>query len=215
MRTVAERLVPRSAAAAQRVVLFRCALAEGYADQLYPAGNRVGPVVGHRDRRLAFLVAVLDVLYRVAQRTRRAFLDRLDDLLGARAIGVDPGLCAHPEDRLQAVGAEAGVGADAAIVVDGDALAGVALPAVRRRVPAPLILEPDQAVRAVAERLVPGAAAAAQRHAPHRGARLAVGAAQVRHRRRGHVIEKVIRPVGQAGHLRWLAHENNTKDSAI
>src|SRR2546426_3019647 len=143
---VAKRLVLRSAAAAQRVMLFRCALAEGHAEQLYPAGDRVGPVVGHRNRRLAFLVAVLDVLYRVAQRTRRAFLDRLDDLLGACAIGVDPGLCAHPEDRLQAVGAEAGVGADAAIVVDGNALAGIALAAVRSRAGAPLVLEPDQAV---------------------------------------------------------------------
>src|SRR5439155_25269802 len=127
MRTVAERLVPRSAAAAQRVVLFRCALAEGHAEQLYPAGDRVGPVVGHRDRRLALLVAVLDAVDRVAQRTRGAFPDRLDDLLGARAIGVDPGLRAQPEDRFQAVGAEAGVGADAAVVVDGDAPACVAL----------------------------------------------------------------------------------------
>src|SRR5207245_11217380 len=111
MRTVAERLVPRSAAAAQRVVRFRCALAEGHAEQLDPAGDRVGPVVGHRDRRLAFLVAVLDVLYRVAQRTRGAFLDRLDDLLVARAIGVDPGLRAHPEARFRAVAADTGVGA--------------------------------------------------------------------------------------------------------
>src|SRR3989442_14828850 len=155
MRTVAERLVPRSAAAAQRVMLFRCALAERHAEQLDPAGDRVGPVVGHRDRRLALLVAVLDVLYRVAQRTRGAFLDRLDDLLGACAIGIDPGLRPHPEDRLQAVGAEAGVGADAAVVVDGDAPAGVALAAVRRGVPPPLVLEPDQSLRACAERLVP------------------------------------------------------------
>src|SRR2546425_8541707 len=119
---VAKRLVFRSAAAAQRVMLFRCALAEGHAEQLDAAGDRVRPVVGHRDRGLALLVAVLDVFDRVAQRTRRAFLDRLDDLFGARAIGIDPGLRVHPEYRLQAVGAEGGVGADAAVVVDGDAL---------------------------------------------------------------------------------------------
>src|SRR3989442_4782641 len=65
---VAKRLVLRSAAAAQRVMLFRCALAEGHAEQLDAAGDRVRPVVGHGDRRLALLVAVLDVFDRVAQR---------------------------------------------------------------------------------------------------------------------------------------------------
>src|SRR5882762_1705610 len=50
------------------------------------------------------------------------------------------------------------------------------------------------------------------RHASNRGARLAVGAAQVRHRRRGHVIEKVIRPVGQAGDLRGLIHEGRRRN---
>src|SRR5258708_24971144 len=207
MRAVAERLVLRAAAAARRLMPLRCPRAQGHADQLDPAGDRVRPVVHPRDRGVALLVAVLDAGDRVAQRPRRAFLDRLDDFFGARPIGNDPGLRAHPEDRLQAVGAEAGVGADAAVVVDRDALAGVALAAIWSRVRAPLVLEPDQAVRPVAERLVPRAPAAAQRDAPHRGARLAVGTAQVWHRRRGHVIEKLIRPVGQAGDLRYLVHE--------
>src|SRR5438552_17255508 len=110
MRTVAKRLVLRSAAAAQRVVLFRRAFAEGHTEQLDPAGDRVGPVVGHCDRRLAFLVAVLSLADRVAQRTRWAFLDRLDDLLGDRAIGVDLGLRAHPESGSQAVVGVAGSG---------------------------------------------------------------------------------------------------------
>src|SRR6185503_5265714 len=53
MRAIAERLVLRPAAAAQRVVLLGSALAAPHARELDPAGHRVGSVVHDRDRRLA------------------------------------------------------------------------------------------------------------------------------------------------------------------
>ncbi len=82
------------------------------------------------------------------------------------------------EDRRQFVGAEAGVLADAAVVLDGRGRAFVAVEPVRH---APVQLgagEADPRVGAVAERLVGRAAAAAQRHVGPAGQRLAARVGQ-------------------------------------
>src|SRR5258705_7302646 len=80
VRAVAERLVLRLAAPAERVVLVRGAVAERHLYQLDAAGNRIWPVVGHRHHRRTILVAMLDAVDRIAERARRALPDRRHDL---------------------------------------------------------------------------------------------------------------------------------------
>src|ERR1700716_3645731 len=106
----------RLPAAAQRVVLGRCTLAEFHPYQLDAAGDRVRPVVGYGDERRPLARLRLHAIDRVAERPRRTFLDRRDDLAHLGAVRVDPRFLTKPEHRLQAVGAVAGMGAKGAIV---------------------------------------------------------------------------------------------------
>src|ERR1051326_8184927 len=106
----------------------------------------------------------------MAAPTRGPLADGRDDLVDGCAVGIDPRLLLHAEDRLQVVGARAGVGADAAVVVDDDALAAIALALVRLAVADARAAEAVGGMRSVAERLVLRAAAAAQRHRAHVGA---------------------------------------------
>src|SRR6185436_10739428 len=125
-----------------------------------------------------------------------------------RAVGIDPRLDAHAENGLQVVGTGAGVRADGAVVVERDALAGVARALVRSGVRQALAPEAVARVRAVAEGLVLRAAAAAQGDAPDIGAGVAVLAPQVRHLHRRHVVQQVVRAVRQAGKLRLRTHQS-------
>src|SRR5215470_14761995 len=99
VRAVAERLVLRGAAAAQRVVLEGRAVPEPDTQQLDSAGHRVRAAVGHGHRRLATRRLGLGPFDRIAQRPGRTFPDRRDDLLDLLAVGVYPGLLAHAEHR--------------------------------------------------------------------------------------------------------------------
>src|SRR5258708_24531056 len=168
VRAVAERLVLRRAAAAQRVVLRGGTLPELHAHELDATGDRVRPVVGHRYHRRALRRFGPDAVDRVAERAGRALPDRRDDLLHPGAVRVYPRLFAHAEHRLQLVGAEPGVRADRAVVENGDALSGVTLALVLARVRGIAAAETDRAVRPVAERLVLRGPAAAQRDPAHR-----------------------------------------------
>src|SRR5713226_2480183 len=203
VRAVAEGLVFRAAAAAQRVVLPGRVLAELHAEELDTALHGVRTVIGDGNARLTIAVAVLDAIDRIAERSGRALLDGGDDLLDACAIRIDPRLLAEPEDRLQAVGADAGVRADVAVVVDRDAPSRIRIAAIPAAVGDLAVLEADRAVAAVAERLILRAAAAAQGHAAHRDAGLTVRAAQIGNRRGSGVVQQVVRPVRQARDL-WL-----------
>ena len=97
-----------------------------------------------------------------------------------RAVRIDPRLLAHPEHRLQAVGAEAGVGTDRPVVVHGDVPADVRDAAIQRPVRRPGVGEPVDAMGAIAERLVLRAAETAERDASLDRERLAAGSAQQR-----------------------------------
>ena len=121
-------------------------------------------VGGDEDRRLALAVAVLDPFDGVAQGARRTLAYGGDDLVASRCVGFDPRLLLQAEDRGDAIGAAAGMGTDAPVVVNGDPRAAVVIP---------LVLDPalelgrgeaDLRVRAVAERLVGRLAAPAQGH---------------------------------------------------
>src|SRR5574340_793878 len=146
-------------------MLRRRAVTEGHADQLDSAGDGVRTIVRHCYHRLAILIPVLDIVDRVTQCTGGAFLDRFDNVLDTRGIGVDPRVPAKPEYRLQAVRAEAGMSTDSTVVVNGDAPARIVHTVIPSVVSDCLIREPVRSVCSVTERLVPGAAAAAQRHA--------------------------------------------------
>src|SRR5262249_35245121 len=86
--------------------------------KLDAAGDAIRAVLGHDDRRLAFLGAVLDAVNRVAQRARGAPADRLDDRLLVRPAQIDEWFGVGPEHRCERVRTEPGVLADAAIVED-------------------------------------------------------------------------------------------------
>src|SRR5207249_10290369 len=115
---VAERLVPGLATAAQGIVLARGSLAPGGADQLDPAGDVVRAVPRHEDSRQPILVAPLDAGDRVAEGAGGAHAHDRSHLLRRGAVRVDPRLPLQPPHRTQVFGAEAGVGTDAAVVVD-------------------------------------------------------------------------------------------------
>src|SRR5258708_37781897 len=206
VRAVAERLVLRRAAAAQRVVLRGGTLPELHAHELDAAGDRVRPVVGPGDHRRAVRRLGLDAVDRVAERPRRALPDRRDDLLHPGAVRSDPRLVVHAEHRLQPVGAEPRVRADRAVVENRDALAGIALAPVLARIRGVRVLEADHAVRSVTEGLVLRGAAAAQRDRAYVRANLARSTAQVRHRPDFHVVQEVVGTVRRAAELRFGVH---------
>src|SRR5262245_66157165 len=88
---VAERLVLGASAAAQREMLARLGrLAGGRVPELGSADHVIGPVLGHRDLRLALRVRALDAVDRACERARWAAPHDLDDGLRVRAVGVDP-----------------------------------------------------------------------------------------------------------------------------
>src|SRR5258708_16789861 len=170
VRAVAERLVLRRAAAAQRVVLRGRALPELHAHKLDAAGDRVRPVVGHGHHGRALRRVGLDAVDRVAERPGRTLPDRRDDLLRLRAVRGYPRLVVLAEHGLELVGAEPRVRAQRAVVENGDALAGIALALVLARIRGIAVAETDRGVRSVAEGLVLRAPAPAQRDAAHRAA---------------------------------------------
>src|SRR6266850_2421431 len=180
MRAVAKRLVLRRAAAAQRVVLGGSTVAELYAHKLDAARNCVGAVIGHGHHGRALRGLRFHAVDRIAQRPRGTFLDRGDDLANLCAVRIDPRLGILAKHGLQAVGAVARVGADAAIVENRDALADITHALVLAGVGGIRVLEPDRAVRSVAERLGLRLAAAAQPDATDGGALRAGSALQVR-----------------------------------
>ena len=92
-------------------------------DQGYPSGDPIRTVGDYRDRRGALevpvdVVASLMVVDGVAQRTGRAVSDRPDDLVHSGPTRRDERFLVDSESQRQPVGAEAGVLADAAVVVD-------------------------------------------------------------------------------------------------
>jgi hypothetical protein len=101
----------------------------------------------------------------------------------------------HSEHCFEAIGAEPGVGTDATVIVNRNALANVTDTPILAVVSDPLIGEAVGAMRSVAERLVLGTATAAKGYPSNSGARLTIGAAQVRHCGWRHVVEEVVRTV--------------------
>src|SRR5258706_3663019 len=202
MRAVAKRLVLRGAAAAQRVVLGGSAVAELYAHKLDAARDRVRAVIGHGHHRRALLGPRFDAVDRIAQRPGGTFLDRGDDLPHLGAVRIDPGLRVLAKHGLQAVGAVARVGADAAIVENRDGLADIAHAFVLAGIRGIPVAESDRAMCSVAERLVLRLPAAAQRDGTHRGTGFARGAPQIRHRLGLHVLQQAIRAVRRPADLR-------------
>src|SRR5689334_21154515 len=92
VRSVAERLVLRAAAAAERIALGRSNRTGGLAAERDAADDRVGAVLRDRDSRRSLLSTRLHVGQRVAQRAGRALADGVDDRLDRSSIGIDPGL---------------------------------------------------------------------------------------------------------------------------
>src|SRR5262249_16853875 len=136
MHAAAERLVLRVSAATERVVLGGGALGAGdgcpaLVGQRDRAGDPIRPVPAHFDGCLARSVpaglsAPLDSVDRIAQRAGRAIAHGADDVVHAAPAGGHEGTFGV-EDRVQTVGAEAGVLADAAVVEDGQLHAVVSI----------------------------------------------------------------------------------------
>lgn len=97
-------------------------------EQLDDAGDGIWTVLGHSDHGRPVLVPVFDVVDRIAERAGGALLDGVDDLLGYRAVGIDPGVFSQFEGRLQVVGAVTGVRTNATIIVNRDVLSGIGFP---------------------------------------------------------------------------------------
>src|SRR3954470_357561 len=158
---VAEGLVRGGTATTKRVVLARSAVAELHAHELDAARHGVGAVAGHqhlrrpRGRRRFLAVDC------IAQRAGGAFVNRGDDLIDRRAVGINPRLGARAEYFLQPIRAKTGMRADRAFIEDGDAPAAIALAPVVRAVRRPAVGKANRAVRAIAEGLVLRAAATA------------------------------------------------------
>src|SRR5258706_2505795 len=123
MRAVAERLVLRAAAAAERVALGGGDLARDLPGQRDGADDRVRAVLCHGDSWRTHRRLWLDAVERVAQRAGRTLAHGLDDRLDPRAVGIDPGLGAVLEYRGEVVAAARRMSADRAVVVDRDVLA--------------------------------------------------------------------------------------------
>ena len=162
MRAVAERLVLRGAAAAQRVALSggnRVGALPGQRDR---ADDRVRSVLRHGDPGRVLLRRRFDVIDRIAQRAGRTLADCVDDCIDARAVGIDPRLAAVLEDGSEVIGAASRVRADRTIVEDRDFLAAVDVALRCPGLRLPRAREAVLPVRPVAERLCRGTAAAAK-----------------------------------------------------
>ena len=120
--------------------------------------------VGHnQDGRIALAVAMLDAVDRVAQCARRALPHRRDDLVDCVAVRIDPGLLAVLEDGLERARTAGRVGADAAIVVNGELRPDVVFALVGEPVRRLLPGKSDRGVRPIAVRLVLRPSATAER----------------------------------------------------
>jgi hypothetical protein len=161
---VAERLVGRTAAAAQGLAVPDLVGGAVRGQDLHPTPDPVGSI---RDRidALGQIVLQLVVTDRDAEGPRGALLDLGDDGVHIGGGGVDPGLFPELEDRSQIVGAEPGMSAHGTVVVDGDTLADVVVPAPgdRALVGGLGAVEADPDVGAVTERLVGRPATATER----------------------------------------------------
>jgi hypothetical protein len=123
--------------------------------QFASAGRAIWSGHHHLDARWPIRrVAILDPVDRIAERAGWTLADRVDDLQGGVAVGVDPRVGLHVEDGRQAAGAEAGTRADVSVVVDGDLPTRVIVAAIGGRTTPVHAGEADLAVRSVAERLV-------------------------------------------------------------
>jgi len=162
---VAERLVARVAAAAQREVLAAGAVAAVRTLQRNAAAHLVGAVAGDVYLRTVVVGGLGLAAFDVAQGARRTLAHGLDDRVPVGAVRVDPGLQRRAPHRRQAARAEAGVRAGAAVVQDRDLLAFVGVQPVRHALVRLGVVEADGDVGAVAERFVLRGAAAAQDHA--------------------------------------------------
>jgi len=161
---VAKRLVFRCAAAAQRVTPGGDAVTEAVAFEVHRA-DPVGSVLDDMNLGCFRTGQMLGFADGAGDRTGRAPIHRLDDVLDGCAVGVDPGFLTHAEHAGEPVGAKPGVRAKAPIVMDSEAAALVTHAPVSRAVGEPLVTESVAAVGAVAKRFVARASAAAQGNA--------------------------------------------------
>ena len=155
-------------------MLERCFFSARFVVESDPAHNPIGTVLREANTRIAILVSVLNILYRITQCARRTLLDSLDYLLDTGTVGVDPWFDTHLPYCGESVGAKTAMRADAAVVVDRDLLTHVVFAVI----PLPLGrfggIESDLDVCAVAVGHAFGLAASTERHGGIRRQALAV-----------------------------------------
>ena len=121
LRVLVELHVPVSAAAeglvaalttpTQREVVGRPALQKVGTFEFRTASDHIWALGDESDDRFATAVSILRARDRIAQCSRRTLLDRLCNLVGRRALGVDERFLLKPEDFRLAVRAAPSMGA--------------------------------------------------------------------------------------------------------
>src|SRR5581483_1994200 len=141
------------------------------------AGDEVGPVGRWQDARRQLVLDRPRLAQRRGERSRGAAPDLPGDRRRAGGARVDPRVAPAREHGGQLVGAEPEVRAERPVVVDRDAVALVVAgtPCDRAAIGGLVSVEADPRMRAVAERLVRGAAAAAEEEALSAGEHAAAG----------------------------------------
>ena len=101
VRTRAEGLVGAGTTTTQRHVVECGSFWQFNAFQFHATSTHIGSIRGDADLWVAAALGLFDAVDAVAERTRRALLDRVDDLLLARPLGIDEGFLPRAEDGFQ------------------------------------------------------------------------------------------------------------------
>ena len=147
-------------------MIFACAARRGDVFEGDGAAQVVGSVSVNADlRRARARQARVDIplVVNVSERAGRTAPDDIDDLFNGRAVGVDPRFGAAPPHFGEFGGADAGVGAESAVVGDGEMFAAVLVYFIGLAVGVFCVGEAGVFVRAVAEGFIFGDPAATEK----------------------------------------------------
>jgi hypothetical protein len=128
---IAEGFVFGSAAAAKGVMLFRFRLVAIGILQLDPPYRVVRSILAELDGRLPIKAVVFFAAQGIAQGTRGAHLDNAYDLVCMSSIGIDPWFNSHAKNRGEIVCTVTGVGANASVIMNGDAPTHIVIYSIR------------------------------------------------------------------------------------
>ena len=154
MGAVTKRLVLWTPTTTERVVLVWSSFSFLCREKFNSACYRIWTILGHSNHMFSFLISMFLPLNRIAQRSRRTFLNRCNNFVYVCRVGINPRLFFEFEHRLQIVGTKSCVSTYSTIIVNRDFLTSIVISFVRLPPLKFFILKPVCSVCAVTKGFV-------------------------------------------------------------